>query len=211
MIYLLTCLVLGFMFIISGKVQFRQTVYLEGTKAKLAGLIFLVPIGALLVSFLALAFLAILNININDKAIDDIASYATSLTQNFILIGLGYVGFNNISSKPSETKTRDGCLKYWLIYLLFLALLGFYFGLSTVYQEMIIGKAVVQLIAIIGIWFWKKWGVWVYVILIGVTPVITYIYTGEIIKTGLDFLSSLTTLLVAYLVVKPKWNFFTWK
>lgn len=48
MIYLIVSLVAGLFFLISGKVKVGKAVYLEGSKARLAGLILIAPVIALL-------------------------------------------------------------------------------------------------------------------------------------------------------------------
>ena len=125
MIYLLISLVAGLVYLISGKVKYNKTIYLEGTKARVAGLIFLAPLGLMLFVIVAgLIYESIGNVSdtkVFEQTLDNLAS---TLVRNGFMIGLAYINFYSISR---ETKDHSGCLTYWLAYAAIIALLVIYF------------------------------------------------------------------------------------
>ena len=211
MLYLVLSLLAGMFFIISGKVKYKETVYLEGTKARIAGLIFLAPLGLMLAILGAIVILLFFDISISDSSSKIIDTFASSLVRNGFMIGLGYIYFHSVSQ---ETKDRSGCLKYWLIYAVGIAILLIYFLLPTILSNStwltnaMIGTSVLQIIFIVGIWSWKKWGVFGYVILNFISPIIAFFNTGTLSQTLISLIQTLSLLLVLYLLVKPKWQFF---
>jgi len=210
MIYLIVSLVAGLFFLVSGKVKYGKTLYLEGTKARIAGLILLAPLGLMLSLFAIIFILTIFGINISEsssKLIDDLAS--TSVRNGF-MIGLAYINYYSVSR---ETKERGGCLTYWLAYAIFVSislvwflpqLISYAKGLKNVF----IGIVVFQLIFIVGIWLWKKWRIWGYAVVTLISPVTSYLNTASVLQAFVSLVISLSTILILYLLVKPKWQFF---
>ena len=124
MIYLVVSLVVGLFFLISGKVKIGKTLYLEGTKARIAGLIFLAPLGLILIVLVSGVIFESTGIITDVKTFEQtLGSFAQSLVVNGVVIGLAYINFYSVSR---ETKERRGCLTYWLAY----AVLIIYFSLS---------------------------------------------------------------------------------
>jgi len=211
MIYLIVSLIAGLIYLISGKVQYNKKVYLEGTKARIAGLIFLAPVGLMLAILGIITVLIILDVSISDSSSKIIDTFASTLVRNGFMIGLGYIYFHSVSR---ETKDRSGCLTYWLFNAAAIALLLIYFLLpnirsnSTWLTNIMISISVLQLVSIAGIWSWRKWGVFGYVILNLISPIIAFLNSGTISQTLISLTESLSLLLVLYLLVKPKWQFF---
>ena len=210
MIYLIASLVAGLYFLITGKIKFGKTLYLEGTKARIAGLIFLAPLGLMLVIFGTLFIFTIVGISISDSSIDIVDAFASSLVRNGFLIGLAYISFHSVSR---ETKERGGCLTYWLAYAVIIALLVVYFAPNLIsntpwFLNASIGITVFQIIFIVGIWLWKKWGVFGYALITFIAPIVTFLRVASISETFISLIQSLSLILVLYLLVKPKWQFF---
>jgi hypothetical protein len=76
------------------------------------------------------------------------------------------------------------------------------------YKTAAIGNSIFQIILIIGIWLWKKWGVFGYAVFTLVSPIIAYFRVGSISEALISFVTSLSLILVLYLLVRPKWQFF---
>jgi len=210
MIYLVVSLVAGLFFLISGKVQYRKTVFLEGTKARIAGLIFLAPVGLVLAIIGAEIVLAILGINISDSSSTIIDNFASTFVQDGFAIGLAYINFYSVSR---EIKERGGCLTYWLIYMAFAAmgLIWFLRNLSIntpLFTFASISIPIFQTISLIGIWFWKKLGVFSYVTFTLLFPIAAYFRVESVLQASISLISSLSYILILYLLVKPKWQFF---
>ena len=209
MIYLIISLVVGLIYLISGKVKYNKTVYLEGTKARLAGLIFLAPIGLTLFVIVAgLIYESLGNVSDTETFELFLDRLASSLVRNGLIIGLAYINFYSVSQ---ETKQRGGCLTYWLAYAAIIALLLTGFFLASTVQWFInasIVMTVLQLIFIIGIWLWKKWGVWGYTVITLVYPIVIFFRVKSFSEVTLSLVTSLSLILVLYLLVKPKWQFF---
>lgn len=211
MIYLIASLVAGMYFLITGKIKFGKTLYLEGKKARIVGLIFLAPLGLVLVIFGTFLVFSIVGISVSDSSIDIVDTFASSLVRNGFLIGLAYISFHSVSR---ETKVRGGCLSYWLVYAAAIAILLVYFFLPNIgsssswITSLIIGFSVLQLISIIGIWSWRKWGVFGYVVLNLIAPLITFFNTDSVLQSLVSLIQSLSLTLVLYLLAKPKWQFF---
>jgi len=207
MIYFVTSLIAGLFFLISGKVKFGKTLYLEGTKARIAGLIFLAPLGLILIMLVLATMLESVGIITDAKTFEQtINSFAQSLVGNGFIIGLAYINFYSVSP---ETKERRGCLTYWLLY----ALLIIYFALSFFSNTQWIriaslGITVFQIIFIIGIWLWKKWAAFGYAIVTITSPIIAYLDATSFSRVLIILILSLSLVLELYLVVKPKWRFF---
>lgn len=211
MIYLIASLIAGLFFLISGKIKFGKTLYLEGSKARIAGLIFLAPLGLILFLFIIVFLFAIFGITISESSSDLIDNFSSTFVRNGFLIGLAYINFHSVSR---ETKDRSGCLTYWLVYAAAIVILLIYFFLPNISSStnwltsVIIGVSVLQLISIIGIWFWKKWGVFGYAILNLISPLIAFLNTESALQALNSLVQSLSLLLVLYLLTKPKWQFF---
>jgi hypothetical protein len=211
MVYLIISLVAGLVYLISGKVKYNKTLYLEGTKARIAGLILLAPLGLMLVVIVAgLIYESIGNVSDTKAFEQTLDNLASALVRNGFMIGLGYINFYSVSR---ETKERGGCLTYWLVYAAIIALLVIYFVpnfLSNTqwFKYASIGITVVQIIFIIGIWLWKRWGVFGYVVITLITPVVAFIRVESISQAFISLIQSLSLILVLYLLVKPKWQFF---
>jgi hypothetical protein len=210
MLYIIASLVAGLFFLISGKVKFGKTLYLEGTKARLAGLIFLAPAGLILAILVTIFILVIFGINISESSNKLVDNYASGLVDNGFLIGLAYINFHSVSR---ETKTRGGCLTFWLAYAAYVAILLIWFLPQLIlhvpeFKNVLIGIIVFQIIFIIGIWFWKKWGVWGYAAITLIYPVTNFLNNKSILQAFISLISSLSTILILYLLVKPKWQFF---
>ena len=210
MIYLLISLVAGLVYLISGKVKYNKIVYLEGTRARVAGLIFLAPVGLTLFAVVAgLMYESIGNIS-NTKAFEhNLDNLASTLVRSGFMIGLAYINFYSISR---ETKERGGCLTYWLAYSAIIALLLTYFVLVSTIQWFVaasIGITVLLLISILGIWLWKKWGVWGYTAITLIYPIVTFFRAKSLLETTISLITSLSLILVLFFLVKPKWQFFS--
>lgn len=212
MIYLIASFVAGIILLISGKVKLGKTLYLEGTKARIAGLIFLVPVGlAILIIIAGPIYESIGNIadiQVYEQGLNNLAS---ALVRNGILIGLAYINFHSVSR---EAKDRGGCLTYGIAYAAFIAALLAYYSLadfpsSPVWiRNILIGLSVLEIISLIGIWFWSKWGVFAYASLALVSPMIAFLNTQSLLPVFLSIIQSLSLVLVLYFLVKPKWQFF---
>jgi hypothetical protein len=207
MIYLIVSLVAGLFFLISGKVKFGKTLYLEGTKARIAGLIFLAPLGLMLMMLVVGVILETTGIITDSKTFEQVfGSFAQSLVANGFVIGLAYINFYSVSR---ETKERGGCLTYWLAY----ALLLIYFSLTFFSNAQWIkiastGIIIFQITFLIGIWFWKKWAVFGYAIVTIISPIIAFLDAAPFSRVLIILILSLSLVLELYLVVKPKWQFF---
>ena len=207
MFYLVASLIAGLIFLISGKVKVGKTLYLEGTKARIAGLIFLAPLGLILMMLVLGIILesigTITDTNIFEQTID---SFAQSLVANGFVIGLAYINFYSVSR---ETKERRGCLAYWLAYALLIIYFALSFFSNTQWIKIAsIGITVFQIIFIIGIWLWKKWGAFGYVIVTMTLPIIAFLDAAPFSRIFIILILSLSLILELYLVVKPKWQFF---
>jgi hypothetical protein len=211
MAYLLLSLVAGLFFLISGKVKYGKTLYLEGTKARIAGLIFLAPVGLILFSLMIIFLLAIFGIVISESSSDLIDNFASVFVRNCFLIGLAYINFYSVSR---ETKEQAGCLRYWLGYAIIISLSIVWFFLPALmantdfFTVAAIGISILQLIFIIGIWLWKKWGVFGYAVANLITPIIAFLRAGSFSDTVISLTQALSLILVLFLLVKPKWQFF---
>jgi len=210
MIYLIISLVAGLVYLISGKVKYNKTIYLEGRKARIAGLIFLSPVVLILALLITVFILEIFGINISESSSKLVDNFASTLVRNVFMIGLAYINFYSVSR---ETKNRGGCLTYWLAYAAVIALLVIYFVPNIVsntqwFKNASIGITVFQIIFIIGIWLWKKWGVFGYAVTTMMTPVVAFIRVESISQAFISLIQSLSLILVLYLLVKPKWQFF---
>ena len=211
MLYLVLSLLAGMFFIIFGKVKYKETVYLEGSKARIAGLIFLAPIGLILFVVIFVIFFAIFEITISESSYDLIDNFASSFVRNGFLIGLAYINFHSVSR---DTKEQTGCLRNWLGYAVIISLLMVWFILPTFltnadfFTAGIIGVSIFQLIFISGIWLWKKWGAFGYAVTNLITPIIAFLRVGSFSDTVVSLVQSLSLILVLYLLVKPKWQFF---
>jgi len=212
MILLIVSLVAGLFYLISGKVQYKKVVYLEGAKARIAGLILLAPVGLMTIVVVGgLIYESTGNVA-DAKAFDETLNALTSgLVRNGFMIGLAYIYYYSVSR---ETKDRKGCLTYWLIFAAALAVLLIYFFLPNIHSSsnwltsIIIGFSVLQLISITGIWSWKKWGVFGYAILNLISPIIAFLNTESVLQAFISLIQTLSLLLVLYLLVRPKWQFF---
>lgn len=209
MAYLILSLVAGLFFLISGKVKFGKTLYLEGAKARIAGMIFLAPLGLIL--FLMILFLTIFGLEISESSSKVIDNLASTFVRNGFLIGLAYINYHSISR---ETKEQGGCLRYWLGYAIIISLSVVWFILPTLiaktdfFTVAITGISIIQLIFIIGIWLWKRWGIWGYVITNLITPLIAFLRVDSLTDMIISLVQELSLILVLYLLVKPKWQFF---
>jgi len=209
-IYLLISLVAGLIYLISGKVKYNKTVYLEGTKARIAGLIFLAPVGLMLATLGIILILTIFGISISESSNKLIDTYASTSVRDGFMIGLAYINYYSVSR---ETKERGGCLTYGLAYMTLIAITLIYFLPQTIsafpgFKIVIISFVVFQIISIIGIWLWKKWGVWGFAVVTLISPVTNYLNTASVLQAFLSLIFSLSTILLLYLFVKPKWQFF---
>lgn len=211
MIYLIVSLVAGLVYLISGKVQYNKTVYLEGTKARVAGLIFLAPLGLMTIVVVGgLIYESIGNVADTKAFEETLNTLASALVRDGFMIGLAYINFYSVSR---ETKERGGCLTYWLGYATILALLLLWFlpqlaSSAQWLKNAILGISIFQIIAVIGIWLWKKWGVLGYAILTLISPATAFLNTGSVLQAFISLIQTLSLLLVLYLLVKPKWQFF---
>jgi hypothetical protein len=208
MFFLIVSLAAGLFFLISGKVKFGKTVFLEGPRARVAGLIFLAPVVLVLILLLA-GNLYESTGNVSDPETFERTMYslANALALYGPLLGLAYINFHSVSR---ETKERGGCLTYGLAYFVFIILMLVWFlrsGSSNL-TGVLIGISILQIIFIIGIWLWKKWGVFGFAILTMTSPVIAYLNSRSIFLAFTSLLFSLVVLLVLYLLVRPKWQFF---
>ena len=135
----------------------------------------------------------------------------STLLRNGLLIGLAYINFHSVSR---DTKEGSGCLTYRLAYAAFVAVLLVYYSFTGFpssplwLRNVTLGISVLEIIALIGIWFWKKWGVFAYAILVLVSPVIAFLNTQSFLPVFVTLIQSLSLLLVLYLLIKPKWQFF---
>ena len=213
MLYLIISLVTGLFFLISGKVKYGKTLYLEGAKARIAGLIFLAPLGLILFAVVAGSVYESIAKVSDTKAFEQtLDNLASALVRNGFMIGLAYINFYSVSR---ETKNRGGCLTYGLAYATYIAVLLLYFLsnlLSNVqwHQVAIAALSITffQIISIIGIWLWKKWGVFGYAATTMITPIIPFIRVGFVSQSFVSLIQSLSLILVLYLLVRPKWQFF---
>lgn len=212
MIYLIVSFVAGIIFLISGKVKFGKTLYLEGTKARIAGLIFLVPVGlAIFVLMAGLMYESAGNIADGQAYEQSLNNWASTLVRNGILIGLAYINFHSVSR---EAKERGGCLTYGLAYAAFIAALLAYYSLTGFpsapvwFRNVSIGLSILEIISLIGIWLWSKWGVFAYVSLVLVSPILAFLNTQSLLPVFLSIIQSMSIVLVLYFLVKPKWQFF---
>jgi hypothetical protein len=209
MIYLIVSLVMGLIYLISGKVKYNKTIYLEGTKARIAGLIFLAPIGLTLFVIVAgLIYESLGNVSDTKAFEQTLDRLASSFVRNGLMIGLAYINFYSVSQ---ETKQRGGCLTYWLAYTAIFALLLTFFALGSKVQWFIaasMGMTILQLIFIIGIWLWKMWGVWGYTVATVIHPIVIFFRVNSLSEVSVSLITSLNLVLVLYLLVKPKWQFF---
>jgi len=210
MIYLIVSLIAGLFYLISGKVKFKETVYLEGTKARIAGLIFLAPVGLILAIIGAGIVLAVLGINISDSSSNMIDNVASTFVRQGFAIGLAYINFYSVSR---ETKERGGCLTYWLVYAAFAAILIIWFLPNIIsntqfFKIASISITVFQIISLVGIWLWKKWGVFSYIVFTLLSPIVAFFRVGSILQAFVSFIGSLSFILILYLLIKPKWQFF---
>jgi hypothetical protein len=214
MLYLIVSLVAGLYFLISGKVKFGKTSYLEGIKARIAGLLFLAPLGLTLVGLIILYVLEAFGLfNFTESFNQAFDAFVSALVRNGFMIGLAYISFNSVSR---DTKERGGCLTYWLAYSAIVALLGVYFGSSFIsntswFLNGTIGITIFQIIFIIGIWLWNKWGIFGYAAITLMTPIIAYIRVESISEAFISLIQALSIILVLYLLVKPKWQLFEQK
>jgi hypothetical protein len=207
-IFFIVSLVAALFFLISGKVKFGKTVYLEGPRARMAGLIFLVPVA------LILLLLVVENRYESTGNVSDLQTFertmnslANALMLNGFMIGLAYINFHSVSR---EARERGGCLTYSLAYFIFITLMLIWFlrsGSSTL-TRVLIGISILQIIFVLGIWLWKKWGVFGFAILSMLSPVTAYLNSGSVFLAFTSLLLSLSTLLALYLLIKPKWQFF---
>jgi uncharacterized membrane protein YqjE len=211
MLYLIISLIAGLVYVISGKVSYNKTVYLEGTKARIAGLIFLAPVGLMLVILGIVFILVVFGINISDSSSKLVDAFASIMVFNGFLIGLAYINFHSVLR---ETKERGGCLTRWLI---FMALVMIYViggaqksisnGQWSNYVSIVISAF--EIIFFVGIWFWKKWGVIAYIAITLLSPIVAFLRTDySILQAFVSLISSLSYILILYLLVKPKWQFF---
>ena len=209
MIFLIVSLITGLFYLISGKVKFNKVTYLEGTRARIAGLIFLAPVGLMLLLYITIFALAILGIDISESSVDLVDKLASTLVQNGFLIGLAYVYFHSVSR---ESKEQQGCLKYWLGYAIIFSLLVVWYVPNLIssnsFKIAAISVSILQIIFIIGIWLWKKWGVFGYGATNLITPIIAFLRVGSFSDTVISLVQGLSMILVLYLLVKQKWQFF---
>jgi len=211
MIYLIASLVAGLIFLVSGKIKFGKTLYLEGPKARIAGLIFLAPLGLMLIVIVAgLMYAAVGNVADTEAFEQTLDGIASALVRNGFMIGLAFINFYSVSR---EAEDRGGCITYWLAYAVIIALLVVYFAPNITsntpwFLNASIGITVFQIIFIIGIWLWKKWGVFGYALITFIAPFVAFLRVASISETLISFIQSLSLILVLYLLVKPKWQFF---
>ena len=138
-----------------------------------------------------------------------IIGFASSMALNGFMIGLAYINFYSVSR---ETKVRGGCLTYWLIFWGLTAIYATYFFVNSHNSQWIIyaetGIAFFQILSFIGIWLWKKWGVFGFYLFTLIGPIFSFFRTESVLQTFLSFVSGLSFVLILYLLVKPKWQFF---
>ena len=205
MIFLIVSLLAGLYFLISGKVGFGKTVYLEGSQARIAGLIFLAPVA------LALLLLAAGNVSDTQAFTQATTALGNAILMNGLLIGLAFINFHSVSR---ETRERGGCLTASLAYFAFVAVMLLYFSLFSMptapssIKNVMIRISILEIVCIVGIWLWKKWGVLGFAILSMIAPITAYLSTGSALYMFTSLILSLSVLLVLYLLVKPKWQFF---
>ena len=211
MLFLIASLLAGLYFLISGKVKIGNTVYLEGTKARTAGLIFLAPLGSILVILAAVFILGFIRqVEISETSRQIIDDFSSALVRNGFMIGLAYINFYSVSR---GTKERGGCLIYWLAYAAITALLLIYFLPNLVsntqfFESALIGISIFQIIFLIGIWLWKKWGVFGYAAITLISPIVAFLGKESFSEVVINLITSLSLIFVLYLLAKPKWRFF---
>lgn len=210
MFYLLASLIAGLYFLISGKVKYGKTIYLEGTKARIAGLIFLAPLGLTLVIFIIIFILITFGFDISESSSKIMDNFASAFVQQGFVIGLAYINFYSVSK---EAKERGGCLTYWLVYAAFTAILLIWFlpniiSTTQFFKIASIGITVFQIISLVGIWLWKKWGVFSYVSFTLLSPIVAFFRIESVLPVFISLIGSLSFILILYLLVKPKWQFF---
>ena len=212
MVYLIVSLVAGLILLVSGKAKFGKVLYLEGPKARIAGLIFLVPAGlTILVMAAGIVYESTATFSDTQAFEQGLNNFASTLSRNGLLIGLAYINFHSVSR---ETKERGGCLTYGMAYAAFIAVLLVYFALTGFrsspdwLRNATLGISVLEIVSLIGIWFWKKWGVFAYAVLVLISPVIAFLNTQSFLPVITSLIQSLSLLLVLYLLLKPKWQFF---
>lgn len=204
MVILIAMLIAGLYLVISGKFGLGETVYLEGRRARIAGLIMLAPI---LPTCCLISLGAILESTggfVSKEILDHVVVSSTTASWHAALqIALAYVNFH-VTSR--ETKTRGGCLTLWLVFWLIGAIT---YQLQWAYPEWApVALSVIQVIFCIAIWKWKKWGVLGFIAAMLIWPVIGLFSSDFILETSTRFLYQLSGAFTLGLLVKPKWHFF---
>jgi hypothetical protein len=199
-------LIAGLYMVIFGRTGLGGEKSLRGKRARIAGLILLAPI--LFTFCLGLLSAA------SDKDITDRAMAVLGVTWYMALsIALAYINFHIVSR---ETKTRGGCLTIWLGSTLLGGLLIPYWTLQhpavPVWMSVAGGiAAVFQMISIVGVWMWKKWGVFALIASLVMNWVLSALfqyaaYPGSPIPGVIT--SALGSTITLYLLLRPKWHFF---
>ena len=212
MIIQIGMLIVGLYVIISGKFGIGEASYLEGRKARIAGLILLTPLLFTLCSVLLLSSAELTGGFVNSETLKrELGNTERGLWRSALVIALAYVNFHGTSR---ETKTRSGCLGPWLIVTslgtVFVAVNyfnpNFRQAVSALPWAFVAFTVIrgLQIICCIAIWMWKKWGVFGYI-----AAEVTWLGINLVTaRSNMDFVLGLSSVVVLVLLVKPKWRFF---
>jgi hypothetical protein len=115
-------------------------------------------------------------------------------------------------------RQRGGCLTTWLVvvsisqlsttYTLFQSIANHSLHLPQWYQYALIIGVLISIIGTVGIWLWKKWGVFCYLSAIFLNIVVAVI-AGSIIVLPILAIGSIIGLAILYIVLRDKWQYFT--
>ncbi len=215
MIIQIGMLLVGLVAIISGQFGWGKTIYLKGKKARIAGLILLIPILFTICSILLMIAADLTDGLISAETLErELGNSERGIWIFALATALAYVNFH---ITPRETKTHSGCLKPWLVFISLGAFVSIYYLYSAPnFRESVFPSSpswisvvlsiisVLQVIFCVAIWRWKKWGIFGYITSVVMT-------TGIGLTVGVDVLPpllGLSDIVVIGLLVKPRWQFF---
>lgn len=199
--------IVGLFALVSGRLVGKNYAHLNAKIVRITGLILLIP--SLFIVF-SIILLLIAGYSIEDINSESLQSEILAPNQTLWIYSLAIALANvNYHSVVNEERERSGCLVWWLAYTCYLPFIILY----TIYAvpnfpSWAFGAYLTIFLATLffcfAIWRWSKWGVYGYIIA-------TFVLLGMSIATmGFHIASFLVlgNILVIWLLIKPKWQFF---
>ncbi len=93
-------------------------------------------------------------------------------------------------------------------YTLFQSIANHSLHLPQWHQYALLIGVLISIISTVGIWLWKKWGVLCYLSAVFLNIVVAVI-AGNIISLPIFAIGSIVGLVILYVVLRDKWQYFT--